>query len=122
MVVVRDKRQAKVANKPVDVTARYPKSSKADDIKKLWKQMLDIEHIYAYSDTGFSVDFTVSDIKKTITLFPSTVYKVDLEKGFKSEKHNDVYFELSDMLKVGTVTVVGSKAITKNIQFKFEFS
>src|SRR5271163_1189072 len=124
-VIVRDKRQASIP-KAANVIDAYPINSKID-YAEIWKLFLaKTDYIIAHNDSlsAFWVEFTVDGVKQKIWPY-STSYNIsesELSKPYKSPTHNGMYFELSNMKDIGTLTVVGSKAIIKAVPFKLEFS
>src|SRR5271167_3122380 len=130
LVIVREKRQARVSQpkQALSVVDAYSRTSsdKAAEIKRLWLHYLDVTSpvcAYHADATAFQVRFTVDGVIKRIVIFPNTVYQSDLNKDvtYKSEMHNGVYFELSSILGIGVVTVIGNKSIKKDMPFQFEF-
>src|SRR5271167_2502185 len=124
-VIVRDKRQASIP-KAANVIDAYPINSKID-YAEIWKLFLaKTDYIIAHNDSlsAFWVEFTIDGVKQKIWPY-STSYNIsesELSKPFKSTSQNGIYFELSNMKDIGTLTVVGSKAITKAVPFRLEFS
>src|SRR5271167_2694781 len=125
-VIVRDKRQASVP-KAANVIDTYPINSKIDYVE-IWKQFLaKTDYIIAHSDvlSSFWLEFTVDGLKQKIWPYTTSSYNItdsEASKPFKSTSQNGVYFELSNMKDIGTLVVVGTKAITKAIPFKMEIS
>src|SRR5271167_2212325 len=130
LVVVREKRQARVSTpkQALSLVDTYSRTlpDKAAEIRRLWLHYLGVTSpVYAYhaDPTAFQVRFTVDGVIKRIVVFPNTVYQSDLNKdvAYKSEIHNGLYFELSSILGIGMVNVIGNKSIKKDMPFQFEF-
>src|SRR3977135_183848 len=127
--VVREKRST---NPNLSIAeANPPIADKEALIAKYNGYIAGTDPIYGYADDGdtrFTVDFTVGTKKKeTFKVLLNPIYKAALPRPviFRSARVDNLYFELGDMLGVGSLTVAGlNAAMFKNdkVAFKVEFS
>src|SRR3977135_549692 len=126
--VVREKRSA---NPNLSITEAYPPiASKDAFLTKYNKYLTESDPIVGWSDDGdknFTLNFTVGTKKETFKILSNPIFKATLGKAmmYRSSRVNNIYFELADMLGIGTLTVAGvTAAMLKNdkIAFKAEFS
>src|SRR3977135_175639 len=118
-------------NPNLSIAEDYPPiASKDAFLTKYNKYLTESDPIVGWSDDGdkhFTLDFTVGTKKETFKILSNPIFKATLGKAmmYRSARVNNIYFELADMLGIGTLTVAGvTAAMLKNdkIPFKVEFS
>src|SRR5271156_4960718 len=114
VVFIREKR-ATTANdvEPLQLTVHttYPATSNVDKIKKMYDGYLkkgDPIYAVAKDKERFEIELDVDGKKDKFEIYSNPIYKKTLESAisFKSDWFDDVRLELSDMLGVGTLTLI----------------